>query len=97
MPPACQPCKERKKRLTALKKLEGDGLRERRGVEVGAGRVDVDAVENVLGARGEAEADTGGQELRERVEAQHVPALGEDLGLELKVRGDELLGKVVWG
>lgn len=64
-------------------------------MQVGAGSVDVDAVEDVLGASGEAEADTGREELGERVEAQHVAALREHLGLELKVGRDELLREVV--
>lgn len=65
-------------------------------MQVGTGSVDVNAVENVLGASGKAETDTGREELGERVEADDVAALGKDLCLELKVRGDEGRREVVW-
>lgn len=66
-------------------------------MEVRAGGVDVNGVEEVLWSCGEAETDTSRQELGERVEAQHMSSLWEEFGLELKVGGDEVLREVVVG
>jgi hypothetical protein len=47
--------------------------------------VEVEHVEERRGARREADADAGGEDLREAVEAEHAPGRGEERALEREV------------